>query len=47
MLDRKRAAVVARIRKLEDSVDYIDFKQSLYDAVLSGELPYRSNLIAR
>ena len=47
MLDRKRAEVVERIRELEDSVDYIDFKQSFYDAVLSGELPYMSNLTAR
>ena len=33
------------IQELEDSVAYIDWKQSFYDEVLSGKRPYVSNLI--
>ena len=33
------------IRELENSIDYIDWKQNFYDEVLSGKRPYVSNLI--
>ena len=45
MLDSKRAELVAQIAALEDSIGYIDWKQGFYDAVLSGEMPYTSNLL--
>ena len=46
MLAQKQAALLASIQELEDSVAYIDWKQSFYDEVLSGQRPYVSNLIA-
>ena len=45
MLTRKQEALRRSIRELEDSVDYIDWKQNFYDGVLSGKRPYVSNLI--
>lgn len=45
MLAKKREALLVSIKELEDSVDYIDWKQNFYDEVLSGERPYVSNLI--
>ena len=45
MLSKKREALLGSIKELEDSVDYIDWKQNFYDEVLSGKRPYVSNLI--
>ena len=45
MLSKKREALFGSIKELEDSVDYIDWKQNFYDEVLSGKRPYVSNLI--
>ena len=45
MLVKKRDALLVSIKELEDSVDYIDWKQNFYDEVLSGARPYVSNLI--
>ena len=45
MLAKKREALLDSIKELEGSVDYIDWKQNFYDGVLSGEIPYVSNLI--
>ncbi len=45
MLAKKQEALRASIQELEDSVSYIDWKQSFYDDVLSGKRPYVSNLI--
>lgn len=45
MLAKKRDALLDSIKELEASVDYIDWKQNFYDGVLSGEIPYVSNLI--
>ncbi len=45
LLTKKRAALLDSIKELEDSVDYIDWKQNFYDEVLSGKRPYISNLI--
>ena len=45
MLSKKREALLGSIKALEDSVDYIDWKQNFYDEVLSGKRPYVSNLI--
>lgn len=45
MLAKKQASLRDSIRELEDSVAYIDWKQNLYDEVLSGARPYVSNLI--
>lgn len=45
MLAKKREALLGSIKEVEDSVDYIDWKQNFYDEVLSGARPYVSNLI--
>lgn len=45
MLAKKRKELLVSIKELEDSVDYIDWKQNFYDEVLSGARPYVSNLI--
>lgn len=45
MLAKKREALLGSIKRLEDSVAYIDWKQNFYDEVLSGACPYVSNLI--
>ena len=45
MLAKKQENLRSSIRELEDSVAYIDFKHNFYDDVLSGKIPYVSNLI--
>ena len=46
MLDNLRKNLVCKLDEINASIDYIDTKQAFYDGVLSGELPYKSNLIA-
>lgn len=45
MLNKKRKSLLNSIAEMEESIKYIDWKQSFYDSVLSGEQPYISNLI--
>ncbi len=45
MLTQKRVNLLKSISELNASVDYIDWKQQLYDDVLSGKTVYVSNLI--
>lgn len=45
MLTKKQEVLRDSIKELEDSVAYIDWKQSFYDEVISGKRPYVSNLI--
>lgn len=45
LVRKKKASLLDAIKELEESVTYIDFKQSFYDDVLSGKVPYKSNLI--
>ena len=45
MLKKKRSDLEQYIKQLEESIDYIDWKQNFYDEVLSGKRPYVSNLI--
>lgn len=47
MLAKKREELEKSIKELEDSIDYIDWKQNFYDEVLSGKQPYISNLIRK
>ena len=46
MLEAKRRELVIRQEALQAALDYIAWKQSFYDDVLSGKTPYVSNLIA-
>lgn len=45
MLKKKRSDLEQSIKQLEESIDYIDWKQNFYDEVLNGKRPYVSNLI--
>ena len=45
MLNTKRQALVEQLQQVQNNIDYIDWKQGFYDDVLSGKIPYRSNLI--
>lgn len=45
ILDAKRRALVDQLKQVQDSIDYIDWKQGFYDDVLSGKTAYFSNLI--
>ena len=47
MLEKKQAALRERIKNLQAAIDYIDWKQNLYDGILSGTIEYKSNLIRR
>lgn len=47
MLAKKREELEKSIKELENSIDYIDWKQNFYDEVLSGKQPYISNLIRK
>lgn len=46
MLTKKQAELLLTIKELEDSVAYINWKQNLYDEILSGKRVYFSNLIS-
>lgn len=45
ILNHKKEALLQSINKLQQAVEYIDWKQSFYDEVLSGKTQYYSNLI--
>lgn len=45
ILERKQAALHEQMQKLQESIDYIDWKQQFYNDVLTGKRPYISNLI--
>ena len=45
MLAQKQEALRETMRQIQESIDYIDWKQGFYDDVLSGKRPYESNLI--
>lgn len=45
ILAHKREELEQQLRQIQDSLAYIDDKQAYYDAVLAGEVVYKSNLI--
>lgn len=45
ILAQKREHLLKQMADLQASIDYIDWKQSFYDDVLSGKTQYHSNLI--
>ena len=45
ILDAKRQTLVTQLQQVQDCINYIDWKQSFYDDVLSGKTKYYSNLI--
>ena len=44
MLAHKQEALRKTMRQIQESIDYIDWKQGFYDDVLSGKRPYEGNL---
>lgn len=45
ILKVKRQSLVQKQKEIQDSIDYIDWKQGFYNDVLSGKTKYKSNLI--
>lgn len=45
ILDAKRKDLAKQLKQVQNCIDYIDWKQSFYDDVLSGKTKYYSNLI--
>lgn len=45
ILEIKRKSLTEQLKQIQDSIDYINRKQSFYDDVLSGKTKYYSNLI--
>lgn len=45
ILARQRKLLMERMEDLQRDIDFIDQKQEYYDGVLSGQVPYTSNLI--
>lgn len=45
ILDIKRRKLVDSLNQIQESINYIDWKQGFYDDVLSGKTKYYSNLI--
>ena len=45
MLAETRTELEKKMQTIKEAMDYIDFKQNLYDDMLSGKCEYMSNLI--
>lgn len=45
ILEKKKENLKSKMKEIQDSLDYIDWKQSFYDDVLNGKTKYHSNLI--
>lgn len=47
ILSQKREALIEQMKIIQESIDYIDTKQQLYDDILDGKIEYQSNLIVK
>lgn len=47
ILAEKKELLIQELNKIQDSINYIDWKQEFYNDVLSGKTEYYSNLINR
>ena len=47
ILKKKREQLVLELKRIQDSIDYIDWKQGFYGDILSGKQDYFSNLLPR
>lgn len=45
ILNKKKELLEMKLREIEECIDYINGKQQFYDDVLTGKIPYTSNLI--
>ncbi|MBQ7515649.1 MAG: MerR family transcriptional regulator [Schwartzia sp.] len=44
MLAKKQDELREKMKRLQEAVDFIDWKQQLYDDILAGRVEYHSNL---
>ena len=47
MLSKKRDALLLKQEEIQASIDFIDYKQQLYDDILNKKIPYHSSLIKK
>lgn len=47
MLEEKQKKLFEQLKEVQDSINYINWKQNFYDEVLSGKREYFSNLIKK
>lgn len=45
ILNVKKEALIQQMKQIQESINYIDWKQNFYDDVLAGKIEYFSNLI--
>ncbi|MDT2857877.1 hypothetical protein [Lactococcus lactis] len=45
MLAKKKLELLATLKTVEESIEYIDNKQKFYNDVLNGSIRYKNNLI--
>lgn len=45
LLDAKREKLIEKLNQIQESIDYIDWKQGFYNDILSGKTKYFSYLI--
>lgn len=45
ILNVKKEALIQQMKRIQESINYIDWKQNFYDDVLAGKIEYFSNLI--
>ncbi|MBQ7515652.1 MAG: hypothetical protein IJS96_05165 [Schwartzia sp.] len=44
MLAKKQDELREKMKRLQEAVDFIDWKQQLYDDILAGRVEYHSDL---
>ncbi len=44
LLDKRRKKLVKELQQIQDSIDYIDWKQNFYNDVIAGKIEYFSYL---
>lgn len=47
MLTRQKEALQLHLAQLQESLDFIEWKQQFYEDVLAGRVPYHSNLLQK
>lgn len=47
MLSKKRDDLLLKQQEIQASIDFIDYKQQLYDNILNKKIPYHSSLIKK
>ena len=45
ILNVKKETLIQQMKQIQESIDYIDWKQNFYNDVLTGKIEYFSNLI--